>query len=219
LGQDTLSYIAELHGGADHVELRAESLWQRYTNYSEKRAILLCTPTLVGASLASDPKKVGAWHVFMLCSSAKVSKKPQPQLVPPAKVGQDSLGIRSGQLLLRRSRWHVGAYVGLHKDKAAPEVVNWRPCAQPRTDFTSRRFFSPFIHLIGPSCQRRTMQDPALYKSAANSSRWQSSSQMSSLPASAISTEEEVKITVGDVQYLLIENEEVQLPLLSLRLS
>jgi hypothetical protein len=63
------------------------------------------------------------------------------------------------------------------------------------------------------------MRDLALHKSAADTGRWQSSSPMSPLPPSAVTTEEEVKMTVGDVQYLLTKTEDVQLPLLSLRLN
>jgi len=68
---------------------------------------------------------------------------------------------------------------------------------------------SLLIHLIRPSCARRTMRNPTLYKAAADKSRRQYYPSILSLSPSAGTMEEEVKLTIGDVQYLLIENEEV----------
>ena len=60
-------YTTELLKGADRVELHAKSLWQCCTSYSETGSfavwsVLVSSTHFSGCELASDPKKVGAWH-------------------------------------------------------------------------------------------------------------------------------------------------------------
>lgn len=65
-------------------------------------------------------------------------------------------------------------------------------------------------HLLSLNYQRKTMRKPALYKADANTSHFQRSPMSSNRPIeSGVSVDEEVEITVGDVHYLLIPNQEV----------